>query len=331
MLRTVRVLVLVLWPTVCVWVLPGQHRPGSGLVLAWALIAVYSLGAVLLLGAGSRAQRVLPLCLPLFAVAAALGAMTGPVRETALLVPLFLGVLCAIAAMRFSRRATWAQVAVCSASGLVCVAWAASDTVTFLVTAVAVVAGIAAPAVAVLRLRSQLDEAHAREHRLARIDPLTGTLNRRGLFEAAGALLRPGEQVDVVTLDLDGFKALNDGFGHAVGDDALKAVAAGLSALEGGPLAGPVLVSRLGGEEFLVLAPAGGRPLAAVAEAARAAAAVASPAGWTTSASVGAVRRPAPERPEDRQAWLLRQVDAADALMYRAKRSGGDRVLAEVG
>lgn len=330
-LRTVRVLVLVLWPTVCVWVLPGQQRPGSGIWFAWALVVVYSVGAVLVLRAGATSDRTLPVALVLFAVAAALGAMAGEERRMALLVPLFLGVLCAIAALRFSRRATWAQVAVSSVSGLVCVAWAAFDVVTFLVTAVAVVAGIAAPAVAVLRLRAQLDAAHAREHRLARTDPLTGTLNRRGLFEAASELLQPGVQVDVVTLDLDGFKQLNDTFGHAVGDEALRAVADRLVAMGGLLAPEPVLVARLGGEEFLVLTRTGLPDLAQLAETVRVAAASSSATGWATSASVGAVRRTAPERPEDRQAWLLRQIDAADALMYRAKRSGGDRVLAEVG
>lgn len=331
-MRTVRLLVLVLWPTVCVWVLPGQHRPGSGLVLAWALVVVYSSAAVLLLLSGSRVQRVLPVCLSLFAVAAALGAMAGPQREMALLVPLFLGVLSVIAAMQFSRRATWFQVGVSSAAGMVCVAWAAADLVQVLVTSVAVVAGMTAPAVAILRLRSQLDAARDREHRLARTDPLTGALNRRGLFEAATQLLDTGVPVDVVTLDLDDFKQLNDTHGHAAGDEALRGVATALRALEpGGVCPAPVLVARLGGEEFLVLAAAGARALPDVAEAVRAASAIRSAAGWSTSASVGAVRRLPPVQPEERTGWLLRQIDVADELMYRAKRSGGDRVLAEHG
>ncbi len=331
-LRTVRVLVLVLWPTVCVWVLPGQHRPGHGLVLAWLLVVLYSTGAVLLLLAGSRADRVLPFCLPLFAVAAAVGAMAGPQREMALLVPLFLGVLCVIAAMRFSARATWVQVAVAGAAGLVCVAWATQDTLRFLVTSIAVVAAITAPSLAVLRLRSQLDEAHSREHRLARTDPLTGALNRRGLFEAAADLLGTGGAVDVVTLDLDGFKRLNDTWGHAIGDEALRGVSAGLRALTTSrAVPSPVLLARLGGEEFLVLAPAGAEDLQSFAEQVRLAAVVDSPTGWRTSASVGAVRRVPPEQVLERKSWLLRQIDDADELMYRAKRSGGDRVLAETG
>lgn len=329
-LRTVRVLVLVLWPTVWVWLLPGQHRPGDGYVLAWLLVAVYSAAAVLMLGSGRRMASVLPVCVPLFTVAATLGAMTGPDRSVALLVPLFIGVLCVVAAMQFSPRATWAQVGVASVAAVVCVWWGVSDPVQVGVAGVAVLAGIASPPWAVLRLRSQLDAARAREHRLARTDPLTGALNRRGLFEAASVVLDTAPEVDVVTLDLDDFKRLNDTHGHAVGDEALRMVAASLRSLEdtwGDP--GPLLVARLGGEEFLVLVPATDRPVDELAEAVRAAASVPTAAGERTSASVGALRRRAPDQPEERTAWLLRQIDVTDELMYRAKRSGGDRVLAE--
>lgn len=332
MLASIRLLVLVLWPTVLVWLLPGQHRDGDGVVLVWLLVVLYSVGATLVLVAGPRADRVLPVCLPLFAVAAATGAMAGPQREMALLVPLFLGVLCVIAAMRLSPRATWVQVAVSCASALVCVAWVADDLVQVVASFVAVVAGIAAPAMAILGLRTQLVAAHAREHRLASTDPLTGVLNRRGLFEAAADLLGSGRDVDVVTLDLDEFKLLNDTYGHAVGDEALRAVADGLRALHDGTAgAGRPLVARLGGEEFLVLTVAGEGPVEELAEAVRRAAAVSLVGGVRTSASVGAVRRLPPAAPEERTAWLLRQVDVADELMYRAKRSGGDRVLAEPG
>jgi len=329
-LRAFRLLVLVLWPTTFVWTLPGQHRPGVGLLLAWTLVGLYSLGAVVLLGSGRAGDRVLPYCLPLFFCAAVVGSMTGTRPEMALLVPLFLGVLSGLAALRLSPRATWAQVGLATVAGFACIAYAVDDLVMLLVTSVAIGAAIATPALAILRLRAQLDAALDREHRLARTDPLTGLLNRRGLFEAAVELLGRTRLVDVITLDLDGFKQLNDAHGHAVGDEALRAVATGLLRLQ---LPGPdptTLVARLGGEEFLVMAPSGARSLHEVADAVRAAAAASSPAGWRTSASVGAVRTAAPEPPEDSQGWLLRRVDDADALMYRAKRSGGDRVLSEV-
>jgi len=327
-LRAFRLLVLVLWPTTFVWTLPGMHRPGVGLLLAWTMVALFSLGAVLLLASGDAGDRVLPYCLLLFSCAAAVGSMTGTRPETALLVPLFLGALSALAALRFTPRATWAQVGVSVVVGFVCIAYAVDDVIILVVSSVAVAAAIATPALAILRVRAQLDAALEREHRLARTDPLTGLLNRRGLFEAAAELLGRTRLVDVITLDLDGFKQLNDAHGHAVGDEALRAVASGLLQLRlPEPDETSTLVARLGGEEFIVMAPAGERSLSEVAEGVRAAAAASSPAGWRTSASVGAVRAAAPEPAEDRQAWLLRRVRDADALMYRAKRSGGDRVL----
>ncbi|HEV2889086.1 MAG TPA: GGDEF domain-containing protein [Frankiaceae bacterium] len=85
---------------------------------------------------------------------------------------------------------------------------------------------------------------------LARTDPLTGLLNRRGLTEAldreTSRARRTGATVSLVLLDLDRFKVLNDTHGHPAGDDALRAVADVLRrGLRGGDVAG-----RWGGDEF---------------------------------------------------------------------------------
>lgn len=350
-LRTIRVLVVVLWPTVAIWVLPGQHRDGPGLALAVVLLVVYSAAALLLLLSRSRVDHVVPACLLLFTVAAVTGALAGPQTEMALLVPLFLGVLSTIAAVRLDRRRTWLQVAASCAGSLVCVAYVADDVAKVLGASVAVVAGVAAPAIAIVRVRAQLDAARARERRLALTDSLTGALNRRGLFEgldevceaAAGPLV-------VVALDLDRFKRLNDEHGHAVGDDVLvelvralqtagtsdPADPAGTSGTSGTadpagretPCGEPLLVARLGGEEFLVVAPSAGAPASRLAECVRTATAtVRLPDGSRLTASVGAVESVPPAAVEDRRAWLLRRMDEADRLMYEAKRSGGDRSL----
>jgi diguanylate cyclase (GGDEF)-like protein/PAS domain S-box-containing protein len=97
-----------------------------------------------------------------------------------------------------------------------------------------------------LRLR---EEAHG--------DPLTGLLNRRGLEHAVERRLREaaaGGAPDVLLyLDLDGFKPINDTFGHGEGDRALRAVA---DVLRRAVRAGDA-VARLGGDEFAVYAPAG--------------------------------------------------------------------------
>ena len=96
----------------------------------------------------------------------------------------------------------------------------------------------------------------AERDRLLVIDPLTGAYNRRFLAqeaERAFARARRGEEaVSVVVLDLDGFKGVNDRFGHGLGDELLKAVSTGIT----GELRLGDLLCRLGGDEFIVLCPA---------------------------------------------------------------------------
>ena len=90
-------------------------------------------------------------------------------------------------------------------------------------------------------------------HKLAQTDALTGLPNRRGLEqELATALLEAESQrmLAVFLVDLDGFKAVNDRYGHDVGDELLVAVAARLRR----ELRHGDVVARLGGDEFVVLA-----------------------------------------------------------------------------
>jgi diguanylate cyclase (GGDEF)-like protein/PAS domain S-box-containing protein len=83
--------------------------------------------------------------------------------------------------------------------------------------------------------------------RLAERDPLTDVLNRRA-FDAA---LATCDDAALVLLDLDHFKAVNDRFGHAAGDEVLRAVAGVLHRR----LRAADVVARLGGDEFAVLLP----------------------------------------------------------------------------
>lgn len=160
---------------------------------------------------------------------------------------------------------------------------------------------------------------------IASRDPLTGAANRRRLQEEIfyqARVVRSGLPVALVFLDLDRFKAVNDVHGHAVGDQVLVAVARALvDHVRSGDL-----VARLGGEEFVVVAPGmdlGGA--AALAERLRAAVPTAVrrevPVDVTASLGVTALR--ADEEP-------TAAIARVDALMYRAKRGGRDRVEVEV-
>jgi diguanylate cyclase (GGDEF)-like protein len=89
--------------------------------------------------------------------------------------------------------------------------------------------------------------------KLAWHDPLTGLTNRRFFDQKLGQCLSglQGQQLAVLMLDLDGFKAVNDMHGHAVGDMALCEFARRVSSL----MRGEVFLSRLGGDEFAIIMP----------------------------------------------------------------------------
>lgn len=159
----------------------------------------------------------------------------------------------------------------------------------------------------------------AEVRRLATTDALTGLANRRvmqdELDREVARAERNGTPLSVVMLDIDHFKAVNDGHGHQVGDLVLQlagqAVGAGLRASD--------LAARYGGEEFcLVLPDCGADEALAIAERVRAAvAACASPVPVTMSAGVATL--PA----NDVTASGL--LEAADAALYDSKRNGRDR------
>lgn len=104
--------------------------------------------------------------------------------------------------------------------------------------------------------RTEVVRAEERVRYMATHDSLTGLANRQRLMDALQAACerRAGEGGCLLLLDLDRFKAVNDGFGHAAGDALLVAVAARLRGLVGDS----GLVARLGGDEFAVLAPSDG-------------------------------------------------------------------------
>jgi len=157
---------------------------------------------------------------------------------------------------------------------------------------------------------------------LAMRDPLTGLHNRRHLMMGLDGLVASRLPFALLMIDVDGFKRLNDTWGHLAGDDVLVEIARRLSA--GMPDDGTI--ARWGGEEFVVVLPGlDGVGGGAVAEALRARCAHVPlehedgrTLRWTVSIGVAA----SPEHGAAERD-LLR---AADAALYAAKRAGRNRV-----
>lgn len=187
-------------------------------------------------------------------------------------------------------------------------------------------------AVRIVGLYEQLERANKRMEELLQTDHLTGIMNRRAIVEALETELhRQGRQATplcVAMMDLDHFKLVNDGFGHAAGDAVLIEAAARMK----GCCRMYDSVGRLGGEEFMAVLPGLPRE-AAEAAGERLRGAI---GGWgikfeereiAATVSVG-------------MAWLApgmecdadRAMRAADALLYKAKEAGRDRVeFGEIG
>ncbi|PRY15088.1 GGDEF domain-containing protein [Kineococcus rhizosphaerae] len=177
-----------------------------------------------------------------------------------------------------------------------------------------------------MRISSEeMSELHAELRSRALRDDMTGLANRAGLLDGLDDLLGRaavrGARVAVCFVDLDGFKAVNDRYGHGAGDELITAAAARLRA----GCRSADLVGRLGGDEFLTAstcAPAGpGAIPEALTVAERLTATLARPfplsaATVTVSASLGLVLGRAVRRSgED-------FVRAADDAMYAAKAAG---------
>ena len=164
----------------------------------------------------------------------------------------------------------------------------------------------------------------AKIDRLAHFDELTGAANRRRFYEAAGRALERAERdrtaFSFLYLDLDGFKGVNDRYGHACGDELLRRVSARLQGL----LRDGDLLARFGGDEFvLLLQGVSGDEVEGVAARYRAALEAPFVIGdrvLSGVGSLGAVSYPEHGRTVDE---LLRR---ADTFMYREKAGGRPRL-----
>ncbi|GAC1407710.1 MAG: GGDEF domain-containing phosphodiesterase [Burkholderiaceae bacterium] len=182
----------------------------------------------------------------------------------------------------------------------------------------------------VIRDITERKEAEADINRLAFFDPLTGLPNRRLLMDRLEQTLRDARRTGhisaVLFIDLDHFKYINDARGHAVGDALLKGVAHSLAAL----LRQEDTLSRIGGDEFVVLMASLADNLERGAEAAMVVAekirqALALPITiegqqYNVSGSIGVTLLPKYEQTSDD---VLREADTA---MYCAKNAGRNRI-----
>jgi diguanylate cyclase (GGDEF)-like protein len=171
---------------------------------------------------------------------------------------------------------------------------------------------------------AQLQSANEELRRRAFVDPLTGLPNRLLLEDRLAHAValsdrsaRPARRLAVLFIDLDGFKPVNDSFGHSAGDTVLREAASRLrtTARESDS------VARLGGDEFVLLMEDVESPADAVAMARRLIDLLRLPfqildRQIQISASIGIVLHPDHGEPEK----LLAHADAA---MYAAKRTGG--------
>jgi diguanylate cyclase (GGDEF)-like protein/PAS domain S-box-containing protein len=176
--------------------------------------------------------------------------------------------------------------------------------------------------------RKKVERQNKQLHHLATRDALTGCLNRRAFFSEAELLFAQaaanGQPLACIMTDIDRFKSINDRFGHPVGDEVIKSVAAIL----GDGLREHDLLGRYGGEEFCIVLPD-----SSVEQAQRVAQRLREQVERKGNANVRASERPtvtssfgvAVLAAED--ADLAALIERADQALYAAKEGGRNRVV----
>ncbi len=165
-----------------------------------------------------------------------------------------------------------------------------------------------------------------REKKFARRDFLTGLANRQAFFELAEVELRRARRyqrpLSFAYFDCDGFKSINDHYGHQTGNRLLRALAEALLK----NIRNTDMCARLGGDEFGLLMPEADYEAArlAVARIQKILLNALNAQGWPTTLSFGVVTC------TDAPASVESLLQAADGLMYAAKNGGKNTVRHEV-
>jgi len=180
----------------------------------------------------------------------------------------------------------------------------------------------------ILELETRLSESLEREEALATRDSLTGLPNRRALYDRARAELNRAERekrsVGVIMLDIDHFKLINDRFGHAAGDEALRRVAEVLQKSK----RDYDYTGRWGGDEFLTILPGTSMLQAGlVAERIRASIdMVRLEVGGADTVELRSSLGVACASPATSPIGIDDLLNQADGALYRAKADGRNRV-----
>ena len=250
---------------------------------------------------------------------------------TARAIVTLLSAIPAIAAMASSPRIVFAFtfVAVTLAT-VVSLADATSFAAATVACAVGVIV-IAIPVFMVAALRQSLERALVRAARLAEIDPLTGLFNRRGLYARTEDVLMSaaerGIRIGCAVVDVDHFKSINDRRGHACGDAVLVETVAIIDA----SIPSDAVVARLGGEEFVIIAPTGSAEawndvVETIRKEVESAENVTISAGAVTALVEIDVRGSGLSA-----ASILDNLSAtADTMLYRAKAGGRNQIVCDV-
>jgi diguanylate cyclase (GGDEF)-like protein len=269
--------------------IPRARHPEYALLASWAGSQVIMASSVALTG-GPKVPTLAWLCIPMLTVGARFS-------ERGIAV----GVIFTLALMFATAFGVDAQ--------------AVLDNPTLIIAPVALL-------ICVAMFQTVLMRSDLKYRAEAVIDQLTGMLNRKALIGRVAELEQQSqlsrEPIGLIVADIDHFKNINDGHGHAAGDAVLKDVAYELRK----QLRAFDLSYRIGGEEFLILLPGAARDRTfQLAEELRARIAAWPWAGHSVTMSFGVSASEAGEAFDYESAF-----EEADSALYEAKRSGRNRV-----